>query len=137
MAGRRCGGAGASYRGHGICYFRHGSLGSNQLMNKSKLILSSSFATIITIVFVVVLTIWAELSVPIKDWLKNFSGHHWTSKSILSVLLYVVATAVLYWLLPKSGDNYLKKTLGLLLGFTIFGTLILALFFTGHHFKLF
>ena len=106
-------------------------------MNKPKIIVSSAYAAIITIIFVVVITIWAELSVPLKDWLKNFAGHHWTSKSIFSALLYAVAAAVLYLLPLKHVDGRLKKTLVFLLVFTILGTVILALFFTGHHFQLF
>lgn len=106
-------------------------------MNKPKLINSSAYAAIITIVFVVVITIWAELSAPLKDWLKNFSGHHWTSKSIFSVLLYAVATIVLYVSPHKHTNDHLKRTLGFLLVFTVLGTIILTLFFTGHHFHLF
>lgn len=106
-------------------------------MNKPKLIISSAYAAIITIVFVVVITILAELSVPLKDWLKNFSGHHWTSKSIFSVLLYAVATMVLYLSPQKHSDDRLKRILGSLLVFTILGTIIITLFFTGHHFQLF
>ncbi len=106
-------------------------------MNKPKLIISSAYAAIITIVFVVVITIWAELSVPLKDWLKNFSGHHWTSKSIFSVLLYAVATILLYLSPHKDNDNHLKRALGFLLVFTILGTIIITLFFTGHNFQLF
>lgn len=106
-------------------------------MNKSKLIIASAYAAILTIIFVVVITIWAELSAPLKDWLKNFSGHHWTSKSIFSVLLYAVATVVLYVSLHKHNGNFLKKILGFLLASTVLGTVILTLFFTGHHFKFF
>jgi len=106
-------------------------------VNKPKLIISSAYASIITIVFVVVITIWTELSVPLKDWLKNFSGHHWTSKSIFSALLFAVATVILYLLPYKHSDDRLKRTLGFLLLFTVLGTIIITLFFTGHHFKLF
>ncbi len=106
-------------------------------MNKSKLIISSSYAAISSIVFVVVITIWAEFSAPLKDWLKNFSGHHWTSKSIFSVGLYAVATFLAYILPFKYSDDCLKKSLGFLLGFVVLGTVALTLFFTGHHFKIF
>lgn len=106
-------------------------------MNKPKLINSSAYAAIITIVFVVVITVWAELLVPLKDWLKNFSGHHWTSKSIFSVLLYAVATIVLYVSPHKHTDDRLRRALGFLLVFTALGIIIIALFFTGHHFNLF
>ena len=106
-------------------------------MNKPKLIISSAYAAIVTIIFVVVIVIWAEFSGPLKDWLKNFSGHHWTSKSIFSVSLYAVATVVLYLSPNKHDDDRLKRALGFLLISTVLGAIILALFFTGHHFKLF
>ena len=105
-------------------------------MNKQKLIISSAYAAILTIIFVVVITVWAELSAPLKDWLKSFSGHHWTSKSIFSVLLYAVATVVLYLSPHKHDDDRLKKILGFVLVSTALGTVALALFFTGHHFKI-
>ena len=106
-------------------------------MNKPKLIISSAYAAIITIIFVVVIVIWAELSAPLKDWLKSFSGHHWTSKSIFSVLLYTVATIALYVLPQKHSADRPKRALGFLLAFTILGTIIITLFFTGHHFRFF
>ena len=106
-------------------------------MNKPKLIIASAYAAILTIIFVVVITIWTELAAPLKDWLKAFSGHHWTSKSIFSILLYLIATVVLYSSLSKPGGSQLKKALSLLLVAVILGTLALAGFFTGHHLKLF
>ena len=108
-----------------------------KFMNKPKLIISSAIAAIITTIFTVVIVIWAELSAPLKDWLKNFSGHHWTSKSIFSVLLYTVATVVLYLSPNKHSEDILKKTLMSLLLITVLGTVILTLFFTGHHFQIF
>ncbi|MCR4278385.1 MAG: hypothetical protein NUV81_00575 [bacterium] len=106
-------------------------------MNKPKLIFSSAYAAIITIIFVVVITIGAELSASLKDWLKSFSGHHWTSKSIFSVLLYAVATVVLYLSPYKYTDDHLKRILDFLLASAVLGTVILTLFFMGHHFRLF
>lgn len=106
-------------------------------MNKPKLIISSAYAAIITIIFVVVIVIWAELSAPLKDWLKNFSGHHWTSKSIFSVLLYTIVAIALYLTPQKYSDEHLQRTLGFLLISTILGTIIITLFYTGHNFSLF
>lgn len=105
--------------------------------DKPKLINASAYAAIVTVIFVVVITVWAELSVPLKDWLKNFSGHHWTSKSIFSVLLYGIAAAILYWAPHKHGAERPRRTLGLLLLFTALGTLVIAAFYTGHYFALF
>ncbi len=106
-------------------------------MNKQKLVVSSAFSAIITIVFVVVIVIWAELFPPLKVWLKNFSGHHWTSKSILSVLLYTLGTIVLYLFPNKYSEDHLKRALVFLLIFTLLGTITLTLFFTAHYFRFF
>ncbi|OHB23375.1 MAG: hypothetical protein A3I22_00405 [Parcubacteria group bacterium RIFCSPLOWO2_02_FULL_40_12] len=106
-------------------------------MNKPKLIISSACAAILTVVFVVVVTIWAELSAPLKDWLKNFSGHHWTSKSIFSALLYAAATAALYQGFRNPSGDILRKALVFVLISTALGTVILAAFYAGHHFSLF
>lgn len=106
-------------------------------MNNLKLIFASASAAILSIAFSVTITIWAEFSAPLKDWLKNFSGHHWTSKSIFSLLLYV-ATALAIYCLPQTPDDVrLKKTLGWLLALAALGAIIITLFFAGHHFHLF
>ena len=105
--------------------------------NKQKLIISSAIAAIITIAFVAIITIWGELSVPLKDWLKNFSGHHWTSKSIFSISIYIVATLVLCLLPNKYSDGHIKRSLELVLIVTLLGIVTITLFFTGHHFQIF
>src|SRR3990167_6368538 len=48
------------------------------------------------LLFAVKVSIWAELAPPLKDWLKSLSGHHWTSKSYLPMLVYVVVFAYCY-----------------------------------------
>ncbi|MBI2096720.1 MAG: hypothetical protein HYT40_01000 [Candidatus Sungbacteria bacterium] len=106
-------------------------------MNRLKLIISSAYAAILTIIFVVVITIWAELSAPLKDWLKNFSGHHWTSKSIFSVILYAVVAAILYLSPYTESDDRLERILGFLLVFTALGTILITAFYTGHQLNLF
>ncbi len=105
-------------------------------MNKPKLIKSSAYSAILTIVFVVIITVWAELSVPLKEWLKEISGHHWTTKSIFSALLYAIGIVVFYLAVRGNSENNLGKILKTLIFFTIIGVLILALFYTGHHMRI-
>jgi len=102
-------------------------------MNKLKLISSSAYASIVTIIFVVSITIWAERSVPLKSWLAGLSGHHWTSKSILSLLIYGVLTLVIYAKLAEQTEISLHRALRSLLFFTIAGVVIITAFYTGHH----
>ena len=106
-------------------------------MRKQKLIFASAYAAIITNDFVVIITIGAELFAPLKNWLKNFSGHHWVSKSILSALLYAVATILFYFIFRNPNETRIRKSLILLFASLILGIAAISLFFTGHHFKLF
>ena len=102
-------------------------------MNKLKLIYSSSIASSLAIIFVTAITIIAELNAPVKDWLKSLSGHHWTSKGILSFSLYVIAILVIYGTTRKIDYRKLKDGLWVAIGTTILGFIILLVFFTGHH----
>jgi len=102
-------------------------------MNKPRLIFASALAAIITIVFVVTITVWADLSIPLKNWLKSFSGHHWTSKSIFSALLYMATTVIFYWSFRNQSEIVLRRLLVFLLVFIVLGVLSITAFYTGHH----
>jgi len=82
------------------------------------------------------LTIWAEFSVPLKDWLKSVSGHHWTTKSIFSILLFILFT-IIFFLALSNREDKVRTVLRNLAVTTIMGVVVLTLFFSGHHFKWF
>jgi len=103
-------------------------------MNKINLIISSAYAAIISSIFVVGITICAELSPALKEWLKSISGHHWTTKSIFTALIFVVISCVLY-LLRKNTTGNIKRSLALLLVIVLVGSIAITAFYTGHHFK--
>ena len=103
-------------------------------MKKQKLIYSSSIAAILSALFVTVITILAEKAPVLKTWLADFSGHHWTSKSILSIALYF-AGLIFFYLLPKQiTPAVVKKYLKLAILFAFLGSLAIFIFFTGHNF---
>lgn len=106
-------------------------------MNTQKLVISSACAAIVSIAFVVVVTIWAEMSAPLKSWLAGLSGHHWTSKSILSVAIYAGGMLLLYVSPHGLNDVRLKKMLFFLLLSAAIGTVALAAFYTGHFMRVF
>ena len=58
-------------------------------MNKIKFALSTAYASILSIVVAVFLTITSELSTPFKDVLKLWSGHHWRTKSYLVLITFI------------------------------------------------
>ncbi|MEK7460781.1 MAG: hypothetical protein AAB647_01030 [Patescibacteria group bacterium] len=104
-------------------------------LNKLKLVFASALAALLAIIFVVIITIWAELFASLKNWLTNLSGHHWTSKSLLSVAVYLIALFILYLVITPPGDRRLRQALISLVAGTLVGVLVLTLFYTGHYYK--
>jgi hypothetical protein len=102
-------------------------------MKNIKLAYSSVIASALVIIFTTVVTIWAELSPTLKNILKSFSGHHWVSKSILVVLIYLVALAIFYFLPKSINPNALSKSIINLIIITILSALTIFLFFVWHY----
>jgi hypothetical protein len=55
---------------------------------------SVAFAGIVTIVVMTVITIVGEISRPLMGFMHSLSGHHWVTKNIFSVILFLVLLAV-------------------------------------------
>ena len=102
-------------------------------MNKPKAIYSSATASTVAIVFVTLITIVAELRAPIKNWLASLSGHHWTSKGILSLLLYVIVALTIHFVVKDVGHRKVTRSLWVAIVATVLGSLLLLAFYTGHH----
>ncbi len=91
-----------------------------------------SRATIGTTILTVVLTIWTELSQKFKDLLTSVTGHHWVTKSIFAVILFIFLTAVF----SKSTEEIsIKKEIQSVLWAVILGSLIIFLFYVWHFFS--
>jgi hypothetical protein len=58
-------------------------------MNKFS-IKALAYACHAVIWFVVIITIAAELSAPVKGFLAGLTGHHWTAKGIISLVIFFV-----------------------------------------------
>jgi len=86
-------------------------------------------STIGTMWFVVIITIAGELYTPFKDLLASIAGHHWTTKSIFSLIFF----SLLYGVLHKSAEAQ-KVTRGatLVVVHAILCGLILFAFFLWH-----
>lgn len=94
-----------------------------------RLIHASALAAASSIFVVTAVTIIAELSAPFKDGLKSFTGHHWVTKSWLSVIVFALAFLAIYAFTKKPKTSRVRHALQLLLAFLIGGTLILLGFF--------
>lgn len=93
-----------------------------------------SNATSITILSIAVLTIWSELSKPFKTFLAGLTGHHWTSKGIISIILFLG----LYFIFPKDNKNSnISKQISIVLWATIISTIIIFSFYSFHFLGIF
>lgn len=101
-------------------------------MNKYRTIYSSAFAALFSVWFVVVITIWAELSAPLKDLLKNLTGHHWVTKSWGVVIVYLLLFAAAYNYRTVAGPVEIKRKVNHLVASSILGAIVLIGFFIWH-----
>ncbi|MBI2063265.1 MAG: hypothetical protein HYT61_03475 [Candidatus Yanofskybacteria bacterium] len=102
-------------------------------MNKVKLTYSSSIAAALSIVVITAVTIWGELSPSFKTWLAGFTGHHWLTKSALSLIVYFGGLAIFY-LLPKGANpNTIRGGLIFLIITALAGFSVVFLFFIWHY----
>ncbi len=69
-----------------------------------------SQSTSITIVWIAVMTIWSELSSSYKDFLKELTGHHWVSKGVISIILFILAYLVLSRLIKDKNTEKSTNT---------------------------
>ena len=85
---------------------------------------------LISVVFVVMVTVVGELYAPLKNWFADYHSHHWIGKGIWSVLVFLLVAGVVYWQKKGRTDVDSASTINLLSHTLIIGTVILYLFFT-------
>lgn len=83
-------------------------------------------STIGVVWIVVVMTFLSEISAPFKGILVAFAGHHWTAKSLVSVIAFIV----IYFLLGKTDEtkNLAVHVYSALLSVVLGGLIILSFF---------
>lgn len=100
---------------------------------KQNLLFASVIGALFSIVFVVAITIAGELFPGLKDWLKAFSGHHWVSKSILSMLVYGGSFLFVFFSQKNISPAALRQGLLFLAAATILGSIIILGFYAWHY----
>ena len=78
---------------------------------------------------VVILTLWADLSVPFKAFLAGLAGHHWGAKSLIATTAFVL----FYFLFRKARES--ESPLGnvvFAVASVILGSLIIFSFYLWH-----
>lgn len=77
----------------------HRSLAEGWIMKKYFI------ATIVTIVYIPLITVAGELYPPLKDFLKSVFWHHWLGKSVVLVILFITVALISGAFLPKHEEN--------------------------------
>lgn len=93
-----------------------------------------SRSTISVIALITIVTVWGELVPSVKSGIASVGGHHWTGKSILSVIVFIA----LYCLFKKmlKGKTNPEKEVWMIIGTAVIGTAVLLAFFLWHYFTL-
>lgn len=91
-----------------------------------------SLGAIIAIVFIVAITIAAELSESLKDGLKDMTGHHWISKGLLSLGVFLLTTTVSHPILSRRHIKDLTIWGIAVAGTALLGAMVVLFFYVGH-----
>lgn len=93
------------------------------MKNSLSLIISS----ILTSILIVFLTIYSELNESFKKYIASFTTHHWISKSILTIISFVVFYVIFSILIKNTKVKH--KHIYLVILFTILSYLAMLGFF--------
>lgn len=98
---------------------------------KNKLAASALKSASIYIAVLVVVIVAAELFSPFKNFLAGLTGHHWTAKGVLGVILFILLTFLFNL---KGSDDDLNKNITKTISTAVTGIVVLFLFYIIHYF---
>lgn len=98
-------------------------------MDKLKSIYASAYSASVTIFIVTGVTVGAELFLPFKNWLAGISGHHWLTKSYMSLAVFVIFYALFFLEKRTVSEHETRKALVVLQTLAIFGFIAILGFF--------
>ncbi|KKW19999.1 MAG: hypothetical protein UY63_C0003G0012 [Parcubacteria group bacterium GW2011_GWA2_51_10] len=62
-------------------------------------------AAIVTVLFITIVTVAADIYLPLKDWLKTVFFHHWLGKGALAGLVFFISAAALSSVSPRRDED--------------------------------
>jgi len=90
-----------------------------------------SISAITSVAVVTVFTIIGELVTPFKDVLKAMTGHHWITKSVLAVIIFVGLGLILNYT-TKANNEASGKYIWGVFWTAIIGSIVLLAYFIIH-----
>lgn len=98
-------------------------------MEKLRLIYASAYSAAFTVGLMTAVTIAAELSPVFKNWLAQMTGHHWITKSYMSLAAFVVCVMLFFFIKKSASDYETQKALFVLQIFSILGFIAILGFY--------
>lgn len=98
-------------------------------MNKFKTIYASAVAAAFSIITTTAVTIGGELSLPFKNWLKSFTGHHWVTKSWLSIIVFAAVFVAVRILSKEENPARTRRAVAMLVWLAIVASFVLVGFY--------
>jgi hypothetical protein len=96
---------------------------------KFNIVYAAAIGTITAVIFITIITIAADLYLPLKNWLADTFYHHWIAKGVLSIIIFLIA-GFLLWILPiRADEEKIGRLLKILSWLLIVGALAIFLFF--------
>ncbi|MBI4090319.1 MAG: hypothetical protein HY421_02855 [Candidatus Kerfeldbacteria bacterium] len=105
------------------------------MIDRAKNIFASVAATIVTVVFITLITIIADLQLPLKDWLKATFTHHWVGKGVLAAAVFVIVWLMMLSQKRHVDDQRLSRGLMALAWTALVSTVVLFGFFIYETFR--
>jgi len=100
------------------------------MINKSKILNSFISGAISSVVFLVLITVVADLIPTLKDWLKSSFYHHWIGKGVLAILIFFVIQGLMaIYSRGKNTKKNIIENLWILNLVSIFGVFAMFMFF--------
>lgn len=97
---------------------------------KNKLVNAALKSAVVYILLMTLVIIVADLFKPLKDFLFSITGHHWTAKGVLGVILFAALT-VIFNFTGKDAQNT-AKNIDLTIISTAVGMVSLLIFYLLH-----
>lgn len=94
-----------------------------------RIITSAVAGSIVAVFSIIVMTVFADVNPAFKKWLAVNFTHHWIGKSVLSIVVFLVAFVV-FWVINRVFNNRLVLLLWVLTIIASLGALLLLAFFS-------
>lgn len=91
--------------------------------------IATSYAAIVSVLWVSASTIIGELNAPFKNWLKTSFTHHWIGKGVIAVVLFAALSVLVVFIARKNQKLNIQPALTLLVVVTVLGTLAITGFY--------